>query len=87
MAQAEMSQATATKKTTRRKRSEIEREMKALSVVALLFLIPGFITVFIMPPLGVILMAVGGFIWIQKDAHYVNELQRNFYSSPENNPR
>ena len=80
MSQAEMSQATTTNKATRRKRSEIEREMKVLSAFALVFLIPGFITVFIVPPLGVILMTVGGFVWIQKDAHYVSELQRNFYT-------
>ena len=79
MSQADLAQAT-TKKTTRRSRSQIEREMKMLSAFALVFLIPGFIMVFIMPPLGVILMTIGGFIWIQKDAHYVSELQSNQYA-------
>ena len=35
--------------------------------------------VFVLPPFGVILMGIGGFIWIQKDTHYANELQRNGY--------
>jgi hypothetical protein len=86
MAQADLTQPTVTKNTknaTRRKRSEIDREMKVLSAVALVFLIPGFIAVFMMPPLGVIFMTVGGFIWLQKDSHYANELQRNRYTPDE----
>jgi hypothetical protein len=66
-------------KMERRSKVQIEQEMYTLSLLALAFIVPGIVLVFVLPPLGVILMVIGGFIWIQKDTHYTNELQRNGY--------
>jgi hypothetical protein len=77
MAQANLKEQS--QKAQRRSKTQIEQEMYTLSILALAFVVPGLVLVFVMPPLGVILMVIGGFIWIQKDTHYTNELQRNGY--------
>jgi hypothetical protein len=77
MAQANLKEQS--QKAQRRSKTQIEQEMYTLSILALAFVVPGLVLVFVMPPLGVILMLIGGFIWIQKDTHYTNELQRNGY--------
>lgn len=74
-----MSQANMTQQSSRRKRSHIEREMVMLSLTALAMLLPGLIAVFIIPPLGVLLMIVGSIVWIWKDKRYVSELQTHGY--------
>ena len=79
MARADIKGQATTQKSVRRLRSQIEQERYALSVFALLIIVPGLILVFLIPPLGVILMAIGSFVWIQKDTHYTNELQHNGY--------
>lgn len=79
MAQANVNEQIKTQKAQRRSRSQIEQEMRMFSTLALVFIVPGLVFVFILPPLGVILMVIGGFIWIQKENHYTSELQHNGY--------